>query len=173
MVHYRRNRVAGGTFFFTVTLADRRSRLLTDEIELLRGAVRSVKRRKPFHIDAMVVLHDHLHALWTLPPGDDDYPGRWRAIKSAFVRALRAAGYPLVANKNGEYGVWQRRYWEHTVRDDADFARHVDYIHWNPVKHGVAACVADWPHSSFHRHVHAGLLPPDWAGGPEAGEWGE
>ena len=168
MVIYRRNRVAGGSYFFTLTLADRRSRLLVDEIHLLREAVRKVKRRLPFSIEAMVVLPDHLHALWTLPPGDFAYSERWRAIKSAFVRALRETDSGLRPNAKGEYGVWQRRFWEHTIRDEADFSRHVDYIHWNPVKHGHASRAVDWPYSSIHRYIRAGLLSPDWGCAPVA-----
>lgn len=163
MVNYRRSRVPGGTYFFTVTLADRQSHLLTDRIELLREAIASVKQKHPFQIDAMVVLPEHLHALWTLPPDDCDYGNRWRSIKSAFVRALRQSGQQLAPNLKGEHSVWQRRFWEHTIRDDADFARHADYIHWNPVKHSSVHRVADWPHSSFHRHVRLGLRPADWA----------
>jgi len=99
----------------------------------------------------------------TLPDGDADYSGRWRAIKSNFTHELRLLGMPLTPDKRGEYRLWQRRFWEHTIRDNTDFQRHVDYIHWNPVKHGLVQCVADWPYSSFHHYVRLGLLSPEWA----------
>lgn len=164
MVQYRRNRVLGGTYFFTVTLRDRRATTLVDYIDDLRVAFRETRRKRPFVIDAMVVLPDHLHALWTLPEEDDDYAGRWRSIKSRFTRVLVKSDVALKRNAKGEYNLWQRRYWEHTVRNDADLARHVDYIHFNPVKHGWVKRVQDWPYSSFHRFVKRGICPPDWAG---------
>ena len=165
MVHYRRNRIAGGSFFFTVTLYDRQSRILTEHIDLLRSAFRETQRGRPFVIDAIVILPEHLHTVWTLPPGDTDYSGRWRAIKSCFTRALRRTGQPAPRHTNGEYALWQRRFWEHTLRDEQDRDRHVDYLHYNPVKHGYVPAVADWPYSSFHRYVKQGLLPENWAGG--------
>jgi putative transposase len=176
MVLYRRNRIAGGTYFFTVTLRDRRSTLLIDRIDDLREAFRAVKRKRPFRLDAMAVLPDHLHAIWTLPEGDDDYSGRWRAIKTRFTRLTGAAGIGLTRNAKGEYDLWQRRFWEHTIRNVRDLQRHVDYIHFNPVKHGCVTRVQDWPHSTFHRYVRAGLYPVDWAGGDTAtvdGAFGE
>jgi len=151
MVRYRRNLVAGGTFFFTVTLADRRATLLVDHIHVLRAAFRIARRDRPFAIDAVVVLPDHLHALLTLPVNDADFSGRWRRIKGHFSSALIAAGAKLKRSWNGDLALWQRRFWEHTIRDESDFARHVDYIHFNPVKHGHVTRVRDWPHSSFHR----------------------
>jgi REP-associated tyrosine transposase len=174
MTGYRRNIVPGATYFFTVNLADRRSRLLVDEIEALRVAFRATRLRHPFALDAIVVLPDHLHAIWTLPPGDGDFPTRWNLIKGAFSRGL-PRGEPLSTSRASrrERGVWQRRYWEHTIRDDDDFARHVDYIHFNPVKHGYVEHVADWPHSSFHRFVRRGLYPGNWAAGDNQGSFGE
>jgi putative transposase len=173
MTNYRRSRLAGGSYFFTVNLADRRSRLLTDHIELLRAAFRDARRRHPFTIEAIVVLPDHLHALWTLPEGDADFPTRWRLIKSGFSRRLPPSERISESRRGkGERGIWQRRYWEHTIRDDADFARHTDYIHFNPVKHWHVTRVADWPFSSFHRMVHLGIYPEDWAGVPDHGEAG-
>jgi putative transposase len=165
MVHYRRNRIAGGSFFFTVTLHDRQSRTLTEHIDLLRSAFRETQCCRPFVIDAIVILPEHLHTVWTLPPGDTDYSGRWRAIKSRFTRALHKAGKPVPRHANGEHALWQRRFWEHTLRDEQDRDRHVDYIHYNPVKHGYVPAVADWPYSSFHRYVRQGLLSENWAGG--------
>ena len=165
MPDYRRNRVPGGTFCFTVNLRDRRSDLLVRRIDLLREAVRRVRARRPLHIDAWVVLPDHMHHLWTLPEGDADFPGRWRAITIAFVKGL-PAGEPrsLVMDSRGERGIWQRRYWERTIRDDRDYAAHMDYTHFNPVKHGFVAHAADWPYSSFRRCVDAGLYPVAWQG---------
>jgi putative transposase len=135
----------------------------------------ALRTERPFTIDAIVILPDHLHTIWTLPEGDADYSGRWRAIKSRFTRELRASGIPLTRDDRGEYRLWQRRFWEHTIRDDNDFNRHVDYIHWNPVKHGLTRRVADCPHSSFHRYVRLGLLPESWANGvnEEHGHYGE
>src|SRR5438067_1135752 len=164
MVRYRRNRVDGGTYFFTVTLADRPSTTLIDHIGALRAAFRLARQERPFSIDAIVILPDHLHALLTLPEGDADFAGRWRRIKGHFSSHLLSARIALARHGNGELALWQRRYWEHTIRDDRDFARHVDYVHYNPVKHGLVSRVRDWPHSSFHRYVRQGVLPKDWAG---------
>lgn len=176
MVQYRRNRIPGGTYFFTVTLRNRRATSLVDYIDLLRIAFRETLREMPFVMDAVVVLPDHLHAVWTLPPGDDDYAGRWRSIKGRFTRALVKADVGLARNAKGEYDLWQRRYWEHTIRDEVDRARHVDYIHFNPVKHGLVERVGDWPYSSFHRFVRQGVCPPDWGGAAvksDHGSYGE
>jgi putative transposase len=164
MVRYRRNFVAGGTFFFTVTLADRTSKALTDHIAALRDAMRHARHSRPFGIDAVVVLPDHLHMVMTLPDGDADYPNRWRLIKRRFTEAVLQSREPIARHRNGELALWQRRFWEHTIRNSGDLERHVDYIHFNPVKHGLVSCVRDWPFSSFHRFVRQGLLPEDWAG---------
>jgi putative transposase len=171
MPEYRRNRVPGGTFFFTVNLLDRRANLLVRHVDVLRKAVRQTRLRAPFRIDAWVVLPDHMHCLWTpafrrgrlLPDGDADFPGRWRAIKIAFSKSL-PIGEPRssVMTSRGECGIWQRRYWEYTIRDDQDLATHMDYTHFNPVKHGLVEHPADWPHSSFHRCVAGGLYPVSW-----------
>ena len=165
MPDYRRNRVPGGTYFFTVNLLERRGGLLVAHIDALRDAVRKVRKLRPFHIDAWVVLPDHMHAVWTLPVGDSDYSARWKAIKIAFAKALpKTERVSAVRSARGERGIWQRRFWEHTIRDDVDFAAHVDYVHINPVKHALVTCVRDWPHSSFHRCVAHGVYAPDWAG---------
>jgi putative transposase len=163
MTNYRRNFIARGSFFFTVNLAERRLRLLTQHIDELCTAFRETRRHHPFAIDAMVVLPDHLHTIWTLPEGDADFATRWRLIKSAFSRSM-ATGERISDSRaaKGERGIWQRRYWEHTIRDEKDFARHMDYIHINPVKHGLVAQVGDWPYSSFHRMVKLGIYPEDW-----------
>ena len=176
MTDYRRNFVPGGSFFFTVNLADRRLRLLTEHVEELRAAFREIHERRPFTIDAMVVLPDHLHAVWTLPEGDADFATRWRQIKSAFSRSLPAIEQISHSRAaKGERGIWQRRYWEHTIRDENDFMRHIDYVHINPLKHGLVTRVIDWPHSSFHRMVKLGVYPEDWAGDVEepSGGFGE
>jgi putative transposase len=169
MVEYRRPGIAGGTYFFTVNCAERRGiRTLTDNIEALRQSLRKVKSRHPFSIDAVVVLPEHLHCILTLPSGDGDFKTRWALIKAGFSRSL-----PPVERRSksrmarGERGVWQRRYWEHLVRDEEDFERHIAYIHWNPVKHGWVTRVQDWPYSSFHAYVKRGLYSEDWSSGPE------
>lgn len=175
MPDYRRNRVPGGIYFFTVNLLDRNSDLLIAQIEVLREAVRTVRGRAPFHIDAWVVLPEHMHCIWTLPPDDDDYSDRWRALKAAFAAAMPQSEPRSVRRvRKGERGIWQRRFWEHTIRDDRDYAAHMDYVHFNPVKHGLVARAADWTYSSFHRCVAHGLDPSDWGmSGPEPGEMGE
>ena len=160
---------------FTINLRDRRSDLLVAEIDALRSAVRAARARHPFDIDAWVVLPDHMHCLWTLPPDDFDFPVRWRTIKALFSRSVPSAEdrrASLVRKR--EAGVWQRRHWEHTIRDDRDYAVHMDYIHFNPVKHGLAARPADWPFPSVARCVARGLYPIDRATeGPGLADAGE
>lgn len=173
MVNYRCMRVPGATYFFTVTLRDRRSDFLVAHADTLRAAFRDVRRTRPFVIDAIVVLPDHVHAVWTLPPDDAEYSGRWRAIKARFTRALLREGVSLHRDRRGEYDLRQRRFWEHLIRDDDDFARHVDYIHNNPVKHGLAANPYDWRWSSIHAFARRELIPPDWRGTDPAGEFGD
>jgi REP-associated tyrosine transposase len=165
MIYYRRNFVSGASYFFTVNLDDRKSHVLTDHIGELRAAFRYVRQRHPFALDAIVVLPDHLHAIWTLPDGDSDFSMRWRLIKSAFSRAL-PVGEKISRSRaaKGERGIWQRRYWEHTLRNEQDFERHADYIHFNPVKRRLVQRVKDWPYSSFSRMVRNGVYPEDWAG---------
>jgi putative transposase len=164
MVQYRRNFVPGGTYFFTVALANRESSALVHHVDALRTAFRVARRERPFAIDAIVILPDHLHAIWTLPSGDADFSGRWKRIKARFTHQLVSAGTAVVRQRNGEFGLWQRRFWEHTIRNDVDFERHVDYVHFNPVKHGHVSQIRDWPYSSFHLYARRGLLPSDWAG---------
>jgi putative transposase len=175
MPNSRRAFVPGGTWFFTVTLLDRRKRLLVDRTDALREATRWTIERRPFRIGAFVVLPDHIHAIWTLPAGDTDFPLRWRLIKQRFSRTI-PAGEPLspVRRARGERGIWQRRFWEHLIRDDADYQRHVEYCYINPVKHGLVRRVCDWPYSSFHRDVASSLVPRNWAGEiDQEGEFGE
>jgi putative transposase len=150
-------------------------RFLVDHIGALGAAFRAAQTERPFAIDAIVVLPEHLHTIMTLPPDDADFPGRWRRIKGLFSHHLATADAPVSRNTRGEYGIWQRRFWEHTVRDDEDFARCMDYIHFNPVKHGLVTRVRDWPHSSFHRYVRQGMLAEDWGGvvGDEQPGFGE
>ncbi len=165
MTNYRRSRVAGASYFFTLNLADRSQALLTEHIGLLRSAFKYTRERHAFIVDAIVVLPEHLHAIWTLPDGDSDFALRWRLIKTFFSRGLPHGEQRSKSRQSkAERGIWQRRYWEHLIRDETDYSRHVDYIHINPVKHGLASRVADWPHSSFQRYVRAGILPKDWAG---------
>ena len=170
MSRYRRSNTPGATYFFTVTLADRSAALLTEQVDLLRREYAHVHHRQPFHTLAICILPDHLHTIWELPPDDADFSSRWRQIKSGFARHFPAS--PIrSASKIGkrEKGIWQRRFWEHQIRDDRDLENHVDYIHFNPVKHGHVTRVVDWPYSSFHRYVERGILPTDWAGDAEAG----
>jgi putative transposase len=164
MVRYRRNFVSGGTFFLTATLADRKSRVLTDHAAALRSAVKLTRKHRPFTTDAMVVLPDHFHIIITLPEEDADFSNRLSLIKRRFTTAVLQAGVTVARHPNGELALWQRRFWEHTIRDDKDFERHVDYVHFNPVKHNLVARVRDWPYSSFHLYARRGLLPEDWAG---------
>jgi putative transposase len=164
MPQYVRTKIKGSLFFFTVVLADRSSRLLIDEIDRLRLIYQTIQQRRPFETIAICVLPDHIHAVWALPDGDTNFSTRWSHIKSGFSRGLNPM--PRSASKVGkrEKGIWQRRYWEHAIRDDTDLERHVDYIHFNPVKHGHVTRVVDWPHSSFHRYVERGLWAADWGG---------
>ncbi|MCW8307577.1 transposase [Acidiphilium sp. PA] len=170
MPEYRRNHVAGGTYFFTVALADRRSDLLVKEVDALRASVLRARALYPFNIDAWVVLPEHLHAVWTLPDGDADFSVRWALIKRGFsVRLAKGESRSASRIAKGERGVWQRRFWEHTIRDEADFRRHVDYCHFNPVKHGLVGHAGNWPFSSFRRAVARGDYPAGWGGGAEMG----
>ena len=164
-MYYRRTHTAGATYFFTVNLADRKQTLLLDHADTLKKVIVKVQANHPFEIDAIVVLPEHLHCIWTMPVDDGDYSTRWSLIKSNFSRALpKEEGISDSRVSKRERGIWQRRFWEHQIRDDADYQRHVDYIHINPVKHGYVGQVKDWPHSSFHRDVEQGLLPIDWGG---------
>jgi len=151
MSKYRRIYVEGGTYFFTVNLADRKSHLLIDHFGLLRTVFCEVRTRHPFTLDAYVVLPDHLHCIWTLPEGDKDFSRRWRLIKSNFSRKLPKSVDPSTGRRPGERGIWQRRFWEHVVRNDADYRMHANYIHHNPLKHGWVTDLDEWPYSSWHQ----------------------
>jgi putative transposase len=165
-MQYRRSRAKGAAFFFTVVTHERR-RFLCDEanITLIREAFQQVITRHPFTVDAFVLLPDHLHCLWTLPENDADFSMRWRQIKSYFSRKYHAAfmgGHADVRLRKSEPAIWQHRFWEHQIRDENDFVNHVEYIHFNPVKHGLATSPTAWPHSTFHRFVQQGMYPCDW-----------
>ena len=167
MPDYRRNRRAGGCYFFTVNLLERhRNQLLVRQIEILRDVVKRVRERYPFYIDGWVVLPDHMHCIWTLPQGDDDYAKRIRLVKTFFSKKIpKIERRSNVRQRKGERGIWQRRYWEHTIRDERDYFTHMDYLHYNPVKHGYVEKVMDWPFSSFRHHVQRGLYTEDWGVG--------
>ncbi len=169
MTDYRRAWHPGGTYFFTVNLLQRRGNdLLTREITLLRAVVADVRRRHPFRIHGWVVLPDHLHCVIELPEDDADFAVRWRLIKMGFSKGLPKTEHrSATRQRRGERGIWQRRYWEHLIRDEADFQAHMDYVHINPLKHGLVTRVSDWPYSTFHRLVERGVYPADWAGSVE------
>ncbi len=176
MSRYRRVKIEGGLFFFTLALADRSSDLLVRHIERAQCAYAVAQKRRPFETVAICILPDHLHALWQLPDSDADYASRWSLFKTTFSRGLPTAPERSASKiAKREKGIWQRRYWEHAIRDEKDLERHVDYIHYNPVKHKLVTRVADWPHSSFHRYVEQGILPADWAGDSKelSGNFGE
>jgi len=174
-MRYRRADVAGGTYFFTVNLADRSADTLVRHIDALRKSMAVVKAAHPFSLVAMVVLPEHLHAIWRLPSGDADYPTRWALLKAGFSRQVEK-GERINSSRAGkrERELWQRRYREHQIRDKNDLARHVDYIHFNPVKHGWAARPVDWPHSTVHGSIERGMMSRDWGGnGAADGDYGE
>ena len=173
MSNYRRPKVEGATVFFTVGLADRGSDLLLHEIARLRASVRETRAARPFDILSWVVLPDHLHAVWRLPPGDDDHATRWAAIKARFSRGLPAGQRRDSHLARREKGIWQRRFWEHHIRDEADLAAHLKYCWINPVKHGLVARAADWPYSSIHRDIRAGRVEAEWSGVCPEGDFGE
>ncbi len=169
MPDYRRAWHPGGTYFFTDNLLQRQGNdLLTRHIDLLRAVVKSVRQRHTFTIHGWVVLPEHLHCVIELPLGDANYAMRWRLIKMEFSKALpRTERLSEVRSRRGERGIWQRRYWEHLIRDERDYRAHMDYVHINPMKHGLVKCIADWPYSTFHRLVAEGIYPENWAGGNE------
>jgi putative transposase len=165
MPNYRREWTPGGTWFFTVSLLERRrNELLTANIDHLRDCVALERTRRPFTVIAWVVLPEHMHWIWRLPEGDADFATRWRRIKTDFSRGVsKTERRSTVRLARGERGIWQRRYWEHAIRDDLDLQRHIDYIHFNPVKHGRVGRAVDWPYSSFLQYVSRGIYPEEWA----------
>jgi len=166
MPNYRRAWHPGGTYFFTVNLLQRSDNdLLIRHIDLLREAIRTVRQAHPFTIHGWVVLSEHMHCVIELPPDDHDFALRWRLIKTRFSKSIPNQEWRSETRvRRGERGIWQRRYWEHLIRDEKDFAAHMDYVHVNPVKHGLVKRVAEWPYSTFHRLVEEGVYPLDWAG---------
>ncbi len=173
MSNYRRSRI-GQVFFFTV-VTDRRRPILTTDLgrAALHKAIETVRDETPFELPAIVLLPDHMHAVWELPQGDTDYSTRWKRIKALFTKEWRRNGGETPPRsesrqKRGEHGIWQRRFFEHTCRDERDLKRCVDYIHVNPLKHGLVERVCDWPWSSFHRYVQLGEYTNDWG---SANEW--
>ena len=167
-MRYRRTFQPGGTFFFTVVIQDRSQSLLTDNIDLLRHSFRHVQSSNPFRIDAIVVLPDHLHTIWTLPADESGFSRRWQLIKSRFSFYLQHRNSVSESQRmKREKGIWQRRFWEHLIRNESDYQGHMDYIHFNPVKHGYVCRSSDWPYSSIHRYISKGVIAPDWAVVPE------
>jgi putative transposase len=170
MPEYRRTKVKGGTYFFTVVTFGRQSILTHVQVRAaLREGIQEVRQSIPFKIEGWVLLPDHLHTIWTLPEDDDNFGSRWAVIKR--IVSKRCASLGLIRrpvsdsrDKRGESPIWQRRFWEHCIRDERDLYRHLDYIHWNPVKHGYVKRVIDWPYSSFHRFMDNGIYSPDWGG---------
>jgi putative transposase len=167
MPNYRRAKTGGATYFFTVVTYQRQPLLCIDERRTaLKEVVSEIARRHPFTVDAWVLLPDHLHCIWTLPEGDSDYSTRWALIKKDFTKNIgktASSHLPNQSRKQHREGtVWQRRFWEHQIRDDIDYKNHMDYIHFNPVKHKLAESPKDWPHSTFHRLVAQGLYEADW-----------
>ena len=165
-MQYRRSRAKGAAFFFTV-VTHGRQRFLCDEakVKLIRESFQHVINRHPFTVDAFVLLPDHLHCIWTLPENDADFSMRWRQIKSYFSRKCHAefrGGQPDARLVESQRAIWQHRFWEHQIRDDGDFEKHVEYIHFNPVKHGLVNSPTAWPHSTFHRFVKQGIYSDDW-----------
>ena len=141
--------------------------ILVDQRDALRRAIETVRARRPFTIDAMVLLPDHFHAIWTMPTEDENFSSRISVVKALFSKQIEREGEAVTASRTArrERGIWQRRFYDHLIRDERDLQNHIDYIHINPVKHGYVERVHDWPHSSFHRYVRQGALPIDWAGG--------
>lgn len=174
MVQYRREYKQQSTVFLTFTLKNRQSDWLVRYIDEIKQAIRYAKNQQPFDIIALCILPEHIHLIMALPPNESNFSHRVRLIKSAFCQQL-ATKLPLAKNARGEYNVWQRRFWEHTIRDEANLQRCVDYVHFNPVKHGLVTQVKDWPYSSFHRAVHDGHINANWGGEYVAaeGNWGE
>lgn len=173
MSWYRRLRHPGGTWFFTVCLSSRAETTLVDRIEVLRDAYARTTAELPLWTDAVVILPDHLHAVWTLPEGDTDFSERWRRIKARFSHEIGERGRSPSKVRKRELGLWQRRFWEHCIRDDADFAAHMRYCWTNPVKHGLVERPTDWPLSSIHRDIREGRVGPEWSGEVPDGGYGE
>ena len=168
MSRYKRNYEKGGVYFFTAVTFKRQKIFTGPSMDILRSCFKKTFVEAPFRIEAIVVLPDHMHCIWQLPGGDNDFSSRWKKIKSEFSKRYKEKfgelSPPISASmkKKGEAGIWQRRFWEHTFRDENDFCIHCDYIHYNPVKHGYAQTPNQWPYSSFQRFVHAGVYDESW-----------
>jgi putative transposase len=177
MTNYRRAAIEGGTYFFTLVTHQRQPWLCSDLARpLLRNAFLQVQRKYPFSVDAIVLLPDHLHCIWTLPPGDSDYGMRWRLIKTEVTKRQVIEVRSSLSEsrqKRREGNLWQRRFWEHCIRDEADFAKHCDYLHYNPVRHRLCRKAGDWKYSSFHRYVRQGIYAADWGTNDEGMVWGK
>jgi putative transposase len=173
MSDYRRAYSPGGTFFFTVVTHDRQPILCkTDARNHLRAVMRECQQTWPFEIEALVLLPDHLHTIWTLPEADSNFSRRWGWIKKTFTQRWLACGYVVAdvsesKTRRHRRGVWQARFWEHQIRDERDLKSHFDYIHYNPVRHGLATCPHQWRYSTFHKWVEKGEYPADWSCGCE------
>ena len=168
MSNYKRARLEGGTYFFTVVTLNRTAILTTPLARrCLSKAFALTKRRYPFKLEAICLLPEHLHCVWALPENDSDFSTRWSFLKRTFTRLYLGAG-GTQGTKNAsrkarhEAGIWQRRFWEHLIRDDKDYYNHLDYLHYNPVKHGLVKSPAEWKWSTFAKYVKAGLYPEDW-----------
>lgn len=170
MPEYRRTYIPGAVYFFTVTTWRRQKSLLEEPVRFaLREAITLTRRQWPFTIDAWVLLPDHLHCVWTLPQESADFSLRWGLIKRHVSQMVGERFSPSLDRtrsrlKRHESGLWQRRFWEHLIRDETDYRRHIDYIHWNPVKHNYLKQAGNWPYSTFHRFVERSIYPPDWGG---------
>lgn len=164
MVNYRRDYTPGAIYFFTLTLKDRKATYLTTYISNLGEAFRHARTKSNFTIKAIVVLPDHIHFLWEMPVNNSNYSTSIRLIKTHFTHALLHLNIPLIKNSRGYYNLWQNRFWEHRIRDENDLQNHVDYIHYNPVKHGYVLKPADWCHSSIHRFIKQGIIDEEWGG---------
>jgi putative transposase len=177
-MQYRRAKIAGASYFFTIVTYERCPIFGNAEtVALFQTALNRIKDRHPFEVDAFVILLDHIHTIWTLPEGDAAFSKRWRLIKEAFtkpfVRQHQSSEPNASRRAKGEQAVWQRRFWEHVIRDDTDYAAHVDYIHYNPVRHGLVSAARGWPHSSFSGWVERGIYEPCWGSDdmPPVPEW--
>ncbi|MEJ2452532.1 MAG: transposase [Candidatus Thiodiazotropha sp.] len=170
MSNYRRARMPGGIYFFTVVTHHRKPLFASKHARsCLRHAMAEVKARHPFEVEAICLLPDHLHTIWQLPAGDRDYSQRWNEIKGICAKLFRddtgiKDRLSLSRQSKGETNFWQRRFWEHLIQNADDYRNHLDYLYFNPVKHGCVGAVVDWPWSSFHRHVREGVYPADWGG---------
>ena len=176
MSNYRRTRAEGGTYFFTVVTYRRRPLLTLPESRIaLRSAIEEMRSQHPFTIEAWVLLPDHLHCIWRLPAGDNDYSKRWGLIKAGFTKKTkhlfqRDEWMNDSKTRHREATIWQRRFWEHQIRDEIDYQAHMDYIHFNPVKHGLVSNVNEWPYSTFHRYVREGVYGIGWGQGGDSGK---